>query len=84
MWIDAKYGEMTFLVSEEKVKFDLHQSIQLTNEEKRMCMRIESLLLPIEEHEPMFLKEDTLEGFEIMANSLSTKELPFEHVSHIM
>ena len=33
-WIGTKYGEMTLLVGKEKVKFNLHQSIQLTNEEK--------------------------------------------------
>ena len=49
-----------------------------------MYMRIESLLPPIEEHELMFLQEDTIEGFEFVANSLSTKELAFELLSHIM
>ena len=34
-WIDIEHGEMTLLVGEEKVMFNLHQSIQLTNEEKR-------------------------------------------------
>ena len=49
-----------------------------------MYMRIERLLPPIEEHEPMFLQEDTIEGFEFVANSLSTKELAFEILLHIM
>ena len=31
-WIDIEHGEMTLLVGEEKVMFNLHQSIQLTNE----------------------------------------------------
>ena len=78
----GKPGEMTLLIGEEKVKFDLYRSMPLTNEEKRM--RIESLLSPIDEHAPMFLKEDTLEGFEFVANSLSTKKLAFELLSHIM
>ena len=34
-WIDIEHGEMTLLVGEEKVMFNLHQSIQLANEEKR-------------------------------------------------
>ena len=75
---------MTLLVGEEKVKLDLHKSMPLTDEERRMCMRIESLLLPIEEHAPMFLQEDPLEGFVIMANSPSTKDLTLEIISQIM
>ena len=43
-WIDTKNGEMTLLVGKEKVKFNLHQSIQLTDEEKNFCMRIEGSL----------------------------------------
>ena len=30
--IDVEHGEMTLLVDEEKVKFNLHQSIPLTDE----------------------------------------------------
>ena len=37
-WIDTEYGEMTLLVGKEKVKFNLHQSIQLTDKEKNCCM----------------------------------------------
>ena len=84
VWIDVEHGEMTLLIGEEKEKFDLLQSMPLTNEQRRMCTGIESLLLPIEEHAPIFLQEYTLEGFEFMANSLSTKELAFELISHIM
>ena len=80
--IDAEHGEMTFLIGKEKMKFDLHQSIPLTDEERIMCMKIKSSLLPIEEHAPMFLQEDTLQGLEFMANSLSTKELASELTSH--
>ena len=29
VWIDAEHGEMNLLVTEEKVKFDPHQSISL-------------------------------------------------------
>ena len=52
VWIDTKHGEMTLLVGEEKVKFNLHESIPLKDKEKSMCMKIESLLSPIEEHAP--------------------------------
>ena len=48
-------------------------------------MKIKSLFSPIEEHAPMFLlQEDTLEGFELEANSHSTKESTFELTSPIM
>ena len=63
-WIDVEHGEMTLLVGEEKVEFNLHQSIQLTNEEKNFCMPIESSLLLFEELTPTLLQEDTHEGFE--------------------
>ena len=36
MWIDVENGEMTLLVGEEKMKFDLHQIKPLTDEEMRM------------------------------------------------
>ena len=75
---------MTLLVGEEKVKFNLHQSIQLTNEEKNFCMRIENSLLPFDELEPTLLQEDTLERYKFEANSFSTKELAFELLSPIM
>ena len=37
-------------VSEEKVKFDLNQNMPFTDEETMMCVKIDSLLPPIEEH----------------------------------
>ena len=81
-WIDVKHGEITLLVGEEKLKFNLHQNIQLTDEEKKCCMRIESSLLPFDEHAPTILQEKTLEGYKLKTNSFSTKELAFELVSH--
>ena len=84
MWIDIEHGEMTLLVGKEKLSFDLYQNMPLTDEQKRMFMRMESLLPPIKEHTPMFLQEDPLEGFEIRANSPSTQELAFELMLHIM
>ena len=61
-WIDVKHREMNLLVSKEKVKFNLHQSIQLTVEEMSNCRRIESSLLHFEKQEPRILQGDTLEG----------------------
>ena len=75
---------MTLLIGKEKVKFNLHQCIQLTNEEKNYCMQIESSLLPFEAQAPRILQEDTLEGYELKTNSFPTKELEFELTSPIM
>ena len=47
-WIDVEHREMTVLVGKEKVKFNLHQSIQLTDKENNCCMRIKSSLIPFE------------------------------------
>ena len=76
-WIDIEHGEMTLLVSKEKLKFNLHQSIQIMDEEKNCCMRIESSLLPFDDLAPTILKEDTLEGYKLKTNSFPTKELVF-------
>ena len=77
-WIDTQYGEMTLLVGKEKVKFNLHQSIQLTDEEKDCCMRIESSLQHFKGQAPDFLQEETLEGIELNTNSEFIKELELE------
>ena len=53
--IDAEHGEMTLLVGEKKIKFDLHQSIPLTNEERRTCMKIESSFSLMKGQAPMIL-----------------------------
>ena len=84
MWIDAETGDMTLLVGEEKMKFDLHQRKSLTDEEKRACMKIENSFSLIKEDAPMILQEDTLEGYKFEANSFPTKELAFELISSIM
>ena len=73
-WIDIEYGAMTLLVGKEKVKFNPHPSIQLTNEEKNCCMQIESSLQPFEELAPTILQEGTLEGYKLKTNSFPTKE----------
>ena len=57
-----KMGEMTLLVGKEKVRFNLHQSIQLTNEENNCCMRITRSLQHFEGQSPDFFQEETLEG----------------------
>ena len=60
MWINAEQGEMTLLFGEEKMKFDLYQSISLTDEERRSCMKIESSFSLMKEQAPMIFQEDTL------------------------
>ena len=62
-WINAEHGETTFLIGDNKVKFDLHQRIPLTDREKKMCMKIESLLPLFIEHARIIFQEDTLERF---------------------
>ena len=64
------------------MKFDLHQSIPLTDEEKRSCIEIESSFSTIKEDVPKILQEDTLEGYKFEANSFPTKELAFELKLH--
>ena len=54
-WIDIEHGEMTLLVDKEKLKFNLHQNIQLSDEEKNCCIWIESSILPFEEQAPKIL-----------------------------
>ena len=82
-WINIEHREMTLLVGKEKVKFNLHQNIQITDEEKNRCMRIKSSLLPFEEQAPKILQEETLKGYKFEANSLPTKEVAFEILSLI-
>ena len=69
---------MNLLVGEEKVKFNLHQSKQLTDEERNSCMRIESSLQHFEKQATDVLQEETLEGIELNRNSVSIKELGLE------
>ena len=78
VWIDVEHGEMTLLVGEEKMKFDLHQRTPLMDEETRAFKNLESSFLFIEEKAPKILQEDTLEGYKFEANSFPTKELTFE------
>ena len=47
-------------------------------------MRIESSLLLFDDLAPIILQEETLEGYELEANSIPTKELSFELVSPIL
>ena len=43
-WIDIKKGELTLLVGEEKAKFNLHQPLPLTEQERTMCRKFCNLL----------------------------------------
>ena len=43
-WIDINKGELTLLVGEEKAKFNLHQPLPLTEQERAMCRKFYSLL----------------------------------------
>ena len=54
--IDVKHGEMTLLGCKKRVKFNLYQSIQLTDEEKMKLKRIESSLLHLRSKHPESFK----------------------------
>ena len=43
-WIDINKGKLTLLVGEEKAKFNLHQPLPLTEQERAMCRKFCSLL----------------------------------------
>ena len=43
-WIDINKGKLTLLVGEEKVKFNIHQPLPLTEQERTMCRKFCSLL----------------------------------------
>ena len=66
------------------MKFNLNQSIQLTDEKKMACRRIESSLLYFEEQAPIILQGDTLEGYKLYTNSFPIVELDFELLFHIL
>ena len=38
-WIDINKGKLTLLVDEEKAKFNLHQLLHLTKQERTMCRK---------------------------------------------
>ena len=43
-WIDINKGELTLLVGEEKEKFNLHQPLPLTEQERAMCRKFYNAL----------------------------------------
>ena len=43
-WIDINKGELTLLMGQEKAKFNLHQPLPLTEQERTMCRKFYSLL----------------------------------------
>ena len=69
---------MTFLVGQEKLKINITQSIQLMDEEKLICMRIEISFPHFEEQAPKILQQETLKGIKLNANLVSTKELELD------
>ena len=71
------------LVGQERVKINLTQSRQLTDEEKLICIRIESSFPHFEEQAPEILQEDTLEGFKLNTNSFTIEELDLEFLLYI-
>ena len=84
VWIDAQHEEMTLLVGEEKMMFDLHQRTPLMDEEMRAFKKLESSFPLIEDQAPKILQEDTREGYKFEANSFPTKKFAFEITSPIL
>ena len=74
-WIDTKYREMTLLVGKEKVKFNLHRSIQLTVEDRSNYRQIKSSLLHFDKQAPKILQGVTFEGSKLNTNSFPIQEL---------
>ena len=83
-WIVVKHREMTLLVGKKKVKFNLHQSIQMTVEERSSCRRIESSLLHFEKQAPIIFLGGTLEGSKLNTNSFPIEELGLEPLLTIL
>ena len=60
------------------MKFDFHQRKPLTDEERRVCKKLESSFSPMEEKSAKILQEETLKGYKFEVNYFPTKELAFE------
>ena len=89
-WIDINKEELTLLVGEEKAKFNLHQPLPLTEQERAMCRKFCSLLqskghkfeqspLSINVFTSTSHREDCFE--EIVAESPSIVKGDFEFIS---
>ena len=60
-WIDINKGELTLLVGEEKAKFNLHQPLPLTKQERAKCRKIEQSPLSINVFTSTSHREDCFE-----------------------
>ena len=70
-WIDINKGELNLLVGEDKAKFNLHQPLPLTEQERTMC-RIFCSLLPS--------KENMFEQSSLSINVFASKGDCFEEI----
>ena len=59
--IDVKNGKLTLGVSDEEVKFNLTKTVKFTDDDKRSCMRVDSLILLIGEVLHDMVERDPLE-----------------------
>ena len=70
---------MTLRVGDEEVKFNLTKNMRFVDDNKGTCMRIDSLILSINDVLHDMIERDPLE--KCLTKSLSLKDLEFEHPS---
>ena len=78
---DVKNGELTLRVSEEEVKFNPTKTVRFVNDDKKTCMRVDSLIPSIGEVLHDMVKWNDLE--KSLTKSLSMADLEFEHASTV-
>ena len=74
--IDVKNGELTLRVVDEEVKFNLTKTVRFGVDDKRTCMRVDSLIPSIGEMLHDMVQRDPLE--ECLIESLSMVDLEFD------
>ena len=79
--IDVKNGELTLRVGNEEVKFNLTKTMRFSDDDKRTCMRVDSLIPSIGEVLHDMVERDPLE--KCLTESLSMVDLEFEHASTV-
>ena len=78
---NVKNGELTLRVGEEEVKFNLTKTVRFVNDDKKTCMRVDSLNPSIGEVLRDMVKWNALE--KSLTKSLSMADLEFEYASTV-
>ena len=79
--IDVKNGELTLRVGDEEVRFNLTKTMRFFNDDKRTCMRVDSLIPSINEVLHCMVESNPLE--KCLTESLSMVDLEFSQASTI-